>query len=145
MSGRGVYGAAAVAEDAVHAPGNDEPGLLASAEGWWADVRAIAHEQLQLATLEAQRSSRALVWLLVYGILVSVLLLGAWAGTVAALVLWLIAIGVGASAALLLAAAMNLAAAGLLAMAIRRRSRHLGFAATLRSLERRDVAAAAPR
>ena len=145
MSGSGAHGAAGVRDGAGHAPDNGEPGVLASVEGWWADVRGIAHEHLQLATLEARLAGRALVWLLVYGILVSVLLLGAWAGPVAALVLWLVASGVGASAALLLAAAMNLLAAGLLALAIRRRSRHLGFAATRRSLEPRDVAAAASR
>jgi uncharacterized membrane protein YqjE len=142
MSVNGVHQAAAVGDGAAHAPGHDEAGLLASAEGWWADVRGIAHEHLQLVALEAQRASRGLVWLLVHGILVSVLLLGAWAGTLAALVLWLIASGVGASAALLLAASMNLVAAGLLAQAMRRSSRRLGFAATLRSLQRRDVAAA---
>jgi hypothetical protein len=44
----------------------------------------------------------------------------------------------------LIAALLNLAAAGLCVLAIRRHSRHLGFPATLRSLERdRAVAAAA--
>lgn len=102
----------------------------------WDDVRAIAHGHLQLAALEARRAGHSLVWMLVYGILVGVLTLGAWAGTLAALVLWLIAAGLSASGALLLAAALNIVAAGLLLLAIRRRSRHLGFPATMRSLER---------
>jgi len=129
-----------------HAPGDNGPGLLASAEVLWDDVRVIAHEHLRLVALEARRAGRSLAWLLIYGILAGGLSLGAWAGALAALVLWLIGAGLPASGALLIAALLNLAAAALCVLAIRRRSRHLGFPATLRSLERdRAVAAAAQR
>lgn len=127
-----------------HARDGDEPGLLASAEVLWDDVRVIAHEHLRLVALEARRAGRSLAWLLIYGILAGGLMLGAWAGALAALVVWLIGAGLPASGALLIAALLNIGAAGLCVLAIRRRSRHLGFPATLRSLERdRAVAAAA--
>lgn len=144
MSSNGAHTSGATDNGAAHAPGDDEPGLLASVEGMWDDVRAVAHGHLRLAALEARRAGNSLVWMLVYGILVGVLTLGAWVGALAALVLWLIAVGLTASGALLLAALLNILAAGVLLLAIRRRSRHLGFPATRRSLERgRDVAAPA--
>ena len=129
-----------------HVPDDNGPGLLASAGVLWDDVRVIVHEHLRLVALEASRAGRSLAWLLIYGILAGGLSLGAWAGALAALVVWLIGAGLPASVALLIAALLNIAAAGLCVLAIRRRSRHLGFPATLRSLERdRTVAAAAPR
>lgn len=135
MSVNDIREPAAAGNGAAHASHSDEPGLLASVEVLWQDVRGIAHEHLQLAALETQRAGRSLVWLLVYGILACVLMLGAWVGALAALVLWLISIGLAASAALLLAAVLNVIAAGLFVLAIRRRSRDLGFPATLASLQ----------
>lgn len=124
------------------APGDTAPGLLASAEVLWDDVRVIAHEHLRLVALEARRAGRSLALLLVYGILAGGLILGAWAGALAALVVWLIGAGLPASGALLIAALLNLAVAGLCVLAIRRHSRHLGFPATVRSLQRNRAVAA---
>jgi uncharacterized membrane protein YqjE len=129
-----------------HARDDDGPGLLASAELLWDDVRVIAHEHLRLVALEARRAGRSLAWLLIYAILAGGLSLGAWAGALAALVVWLIGAGLPASGALLIAALLNIGAAGLCVLAIRRHSRHLGFPATVRSLQPdRAVAAAARR
>jgi len=135
MSSHRVHEAGDGGNGAAHPPDNEEPGLLVSAGVLWGAVRSIAYDHLRLAALEAQRAGQSLAWLLIYGVLIGVLMLSAWACAIAALMLWLTASGLPASAALLLAALLNSIAAGGFALAIRRRSRDLGFPATLRSLE----------
>ena len=121
------------AEPPVSAPGA-ELGLIATAEALWADLRGMLHDRLQLAALETQRAAESLVAILAYGIVVGVLAAGAWLSLAGAMVLWLIDQGMPASAALLLAALHNLIGVFGFALAIRRKSRHLRFPATLRSL-----------
>jgi len=120
-----------------------DAGLIDNGRALWNDLRGLAHDQLRLAALEAQRAGESLVAIVAYGIVVGVLLAGAWLGAAIAFVLWLVGLGVGASAALLVAVLINLAGAVAFAVAIRRRSRYLRFPATVRSLAPVDEAAAA--
>jgi hypothetical protein len=73
--------------------------------------------------------------MIVAGIMVGVLLINAWLGLLTAAVLRLVAHGMVASSAILLAVAFNLLLTLLLFGVIRRKSRHLQFPATLRSLQ----------
>lgn len=117
------------------------PGLSESALALWDDLRGLAHEQLQLAALEARRAGESLVSMVAFAIVAGVLAASAWVGTTGALVLWLIESGVAASAALLLAAVLNVLGAFGFAVAIRRKSHYLRFPATVRSLGRDGEAA----
>lgn len=111
------------------------PNLIASLEGLWSDLRVSAHDQLQLAALEAQRGVLSLVWMAVYGTVVGMLVAAAWLVVAGAVVLWLIDSGLGASTALMLGAALNLLGAIAFALLMRRKSEVLLFPATLRSFE----------
>lgn len=111
------------------------PKLIESLGALWADLRVSAHDQLQLAALEAQRAVLSLVWMAVYGTVVGMLVAAAWLVVAGALVLWLIDIGLGTSTALLLGAALNLVGAIAFALLMRRKSEVLLFPATLRSFD----------
>jgi uncharacterized membrane protein YqjE len=110
-------------------------GVLEDAQSLWHELRGLAHNRFRLAALETQRAGKSLVAMVVAGVMVAILLSGAWLGLVAAAVLWLVEQGVAASSALLLAVAFNLLAALILCGVIRRKSRYLQFPATLRSLQ----------
>jgi len=74
--------------------------------------------------------------MIVAGVMVGVLLIGAWLGLMAAAVLELVEHDVVAtSSAILLAVAFNLMLTRLLFGVIRRKSRYLQFPATLRSFQ----------
>jgi uncharacterized membrane protein YqjE len=109
--------------------------LIESLGALWADLRVSAHDQLQLAALEAQRAVLSLVWMAVYGTVVGMLVAAAWLVVAGAVVLWLIDIGLGTSTALLLGAALNLLGAIAFALLMRRKSEVLLFPATLRSFD----------
>lgn len=113
---------------------SDEPALLQEAQRLWHELRAMAHEQLTLAALELRLAGESAVRMLVSGVLIAVLLVSAWIGLLAAGILWLVSLGVAAAAAILAGVALNLVLAALLYASIRRRSRHLQFPSTLRSL-----------
>ena len=57
-----------------------DPGLLASAEALWQDLRALGHDYLRLVALEAQRAGESLVSIVVFGIVVGLLVVSAWLG-----------------------------------------------------------------
>jgi hypothetical protein len=115
------------------APPGDS-GLLVDAKSLWHELRGLAHDQLTLAALETRLAGKSLVTMIAAGVMVAALLVSAWLGLMGAVVLWLISIGVIASIAMLLAVAANVVFALVLYDVIRRRSRHLQFPATLRSL-----------
>ena len=110
-------------------------GLLEDAQSLWHELRGLAHDRFRLAALETQRAGESLVAMIVAGVMVAVLLSGAWLGLMAAAVLGLVANGVVASSAILLAVAFNWLLALILCGVIRRKSRYLQFPATLRSLQ----------
>ena len=110
-------------------------GVLEDARSLWHELRELTHERFRLAALETQRAGQSLVAMIVAGVMVAVLLSGAWLGLMAAAVLGLIENGVAASSAILLAVAVNLLLALILWCLMRRKSRYLQFPATLRSLQ----------
>ncbi|MDD5323115.1 MAG: phage holin family protein [Methylococcales bacterium] len=112
-------------------------GVLEDAQSLWLELRGLTHDRFRLAALETQRAGKSLVAMIVAGLMVAVLLSGAWLGLMAAAVLWLVDNGVVASSAILLAVAFNLLLALILCRVIRRKSRYLQFPATLRSLQPR--------
>ena len=110
-------------------------GVSEDARSLWHELRGLAHDRFRLAALETRRAGESLVAMVAAGVMVGVLLSGAWLGLVAAAVLGLVRLGVAASSALLLAVAFNLAVAFILCGVIRHLSRHLQFPATQRSLQ----------
>ncbi|WP_262967001.1 phage holin family protein [Methylobacter psychrophilus] len=118
--------------------------MLEDAQSLWCELRGLTHDRFRLATLETHRAGKSLVDMIVAGVMVGVLLIGAWLGLMAAAVLKLVEHGiVAASSAILLAVASNLLIALIFFGVIRRKSRYLQFPATLRSFqtpstERRD-------
>ena len=99
------------------------------------ELRGLFHDQVGLAALETRQAGESLVWMITLGVMAGGLLLSAWLGLLAVIVLALVERGVmGAGAALLVAVGANLLLAVLLGWAIRRRLPHLQFPATVRSL-----------
>ena len=115
-------------------PGSDS-GMLEDAQSLWHELRGLTHDRFRLAALETQRAGKRLMDMIVAGIMVAVLLISAWLGLLTAAVLRLVAHDMVARCAILLAAAFNLLLTLLLFGVIRRKSRHLQFPATLRSLQ----------
>jgi hypothetical protein len=122
-----------------HAGTSDDPDsrsrVLEEVQSLWDELRALAHDRFRLAALETQQAGKSLVGMIVAGIMLAVMLSGAWLGLVAAAVMALVRTGLAWSEALLLAVAMNLLFALILWGMIRRKSRYLQFPATLRSFQ----------
>jgi uncharacterized membrane protein YqjE len=112
-----------------------DSGVLEDTRLLWHELRGLSHDRFRLAALETQRAGESLVAMIVAGMMVAVLLSGAWLGLMAAAVLGLVDNGVAAISAILLAVAFNLLLALILCRVIRRKSRYLQFPATLRSLQ----------
>lgn len=112
-----------------------DAGVLGQVQSLWKELRALTGDRFRLAALETQRAGKSLVAMIVAGMMLAILLGGAWLGLMAAAVMALVGHGVAATDALLLAVASNLLCALILWGVIRRKSRYLGFPATLRSLQ----------
>ena len=110
-------------------------GVLADAQSLWTELCGLSLDRLQLAALETRRAGDSLVTMIISGVMIAGLLTSAWLGLLAAAVVVLIDTGLAASSAILLATAFNLFLALILLGLIRRKSRHLQFPATLRSLQ----------
>jgi uncharacterized membrane protein YqjE len=108
---------------------------LEDAQSLWHEWRGLAHGRLRLAALETRRAGESLVAMVAAGVMLAILLGGAWLGLLAAAALWLVGHGASAAGAVLLAVAVNGLAALCLCALIRHKSRHLKFPATLRSLQ----------
>lgn len=113
----------------------NDAGLIETAQALWQDVRDSLHDYVQLALLEAQRTGKSLVSIVVYGIAAAILAFSAWLGLLAAGMLWLIALGLVPSVAALVVVGINLVGVGVLVMLIMRATHFLGFPATVRSLK----------
>ena len=118
-------------------PISDSTTVLEDAHSLWNELLGLIYDRFRLAALEAQRAGESLVAMIVAGLMVAVLLSGAWLGLMAVAVLEMIGSGIVASSAILLAVAFNLLLALLLCRVIRRKSHYLHFPATLRSLQPR--------
>lgn len=132
-----------IGQTATHGDSRKSSGVLEDAQSLWKELRELSHDRFRLAALETQRAGDSLVAMIMAGVMVAVLLIGAWLGLLAAAVLWLVEHGVVASSAILLAVVSNLLLSLILCGVIRRKSRYLQFPATLRNLrarppERRD-------
>ena len=115
-------------------PGH-RPGVLQDVRSLARELRGLFHDQVGLAALETRQAGESLVWMVTLGVVVGGLLLSAWLGLLAVIVLALIERGVTSpGVGILLTVGANLLLAVLLGWAIRRRLPHLQFPATVRSL-----------
>jgi hypothetical protein len=113
---------------------NDDLTMQSALGSLWEDLCGLVHDHIQLAALETRRAGEGLVLMIGAGLMVAVLLNGAWLGIMAGLVLGLTEHGIDTSSAILLAAAGNLLGALLGCGFIRHKSRTLLFSATLQSI-----------
>jgi uncharacterized membrane protein YqjE len=110
------------------------PGIIEHAQILWNDFRQLTHDHLQLLSLEIQKAGENLVAMLVYGIVLSVLIICAWLGVLATMVMWLIEQDLAISAALLLTTLFNLMGVCIVMIVIRHKSRALRLPATISHL-----------
>ncbi|MDO8940312.1 MAG: phage holin family protein [Methylicorpusculum sp.] len=100
------------------------------------ELGGLIHDRFRLAALELQWARKSFVDRVVAGVMVGVLLMGAWLGLMAAAVLEFVKHEVLAtSSALLLAVTSNLLLVLILGSVIRRKRRYLHFPATLHSFQ----------
>lgn len=115
-------------------PQTGAKGLLGELSGVAASAQGLLSDILDLFTLEARRAGLALALMLACGAIGAILVVAAWLGLVAALVLWAAALGISWQAAVAATAFANLAVAGALFWLCARVSRGLLFSATRRQL-----------
>jgi uncharacterized membrane protein YqjE len=104
----------------------------------WSSMKGLVQDHALLAVLELQRAGISLVKMLAAGIVITILIVSAWMGLVAAAVVWAVGAGASWGVALLVAAIVNIAIAAGIAFWAKSQVPDLLFAATLRQL-RRDV------
>lgn len=107
----------------------------------WNNVRGLVQDHALLAVLELQRAGVSLVKILAAGIIISMLVVSAWMGLVAAAVVWAVDAGAPLGLAMLIAAIVNIALAVGLGLWAKSQVPDVLFAATLRQLRKdKDVA-----
>ncbi len=111
-----------------------QPGIVDRLLKTARDARLLAYDHLELAALEVQHAADNLVRILCGGVVISVLLVTAWIGLVAASAIWAMHEGLSLPAAMILAALSNIALATVLGLWIRSRMLGLMFTATIRQL-----------
>jgi hypothetical protein len=99
------------------------------------ELRALAHDQLQLAALELRLAAHSLMTMISAAVFIGALLVVAWLGLMGAAGLGLSGMGLEPALVLLVLAALTLVLAGLLRVLVRHRSRDLGLPASLRALK----------
>jgi uncharacterized membrane protein YqjE len=104
----------------------------------WMHVKALMQDHALLAVLEVQRAGISLVKMVAAGIIISILVVSAWMGIVAAGVVWAVGEGAHWGLAILIAALLNIVIAVALGFWAKKQIPDLLFAATLRQL-RQDV------
>ena len=110
-------------------------GVLDSAQALWRDVTAHLKDHIELALLETQRAGKSAVNMLIYAIAAALLLVTAWLGVLAALVVGLAASGLHPGWGILIVVGLNLGGVFALYLMIRSNSENLRFPATVRSLK----------
>ena len=125
----------------TEAPVSAMDALSRQARQLWTHTRGLVHDHEQLALLEVQRASLGLVKIIGAAVVISVLVVSAWMGLVAAGVVWAVGEGASWGVAIAIAAVLNLVAAAALAMWIKAQVPELLFAATLRQLRGEPPAA----
>ena len=117
-------------------PPDSSTGVLGEARLLIAEFRGLAHDHLQLASLEARQAGLSLAKMIGLGLLAIIFLLSAWLGLMGAATWYVVEQGLlPGSLTLALVAGLNLVLALLLGFFIYRQSNHLKFAATVRSLK----------
>ena len=114
-------------------------GIVAELSGAFAGARGLLSNLLDLFGLEARRAGLMLVLMLACGVIGAVLIIAAWLGLLAALVLWGVSLGITWQAALGVVAFANVVSAGALFWLCARASRDLTFPATRRELRPRRL------
>jgi hypothetical protein len=104
-----------------------------------ASARAVFSSFFDLLAIEARRAGLALVWMVVWGLVAAICVVGAWVGAMAALAMWAVSLGFPPIAAVVAVSVINLAAGIALFYLCIRMSRALLFSAT-----RRQVAGECP-
>ena len=102
----------------------------------WTNVKGLVQDHALLAVLELQRAGISFVKMVAAGIIISILVISAWMGLVAAAVVWAVGAGANWSVALIVAAIINIAVAFALALWAKKQIPDLLFAATLRQLKK---------
>jgi len=102
------------------------------------EAKHLVVDYAELTVLDARRAALKLAWLLGSVLVVAVLVVTAWMGGVAALIVWAFQEGVSWGLAVGLAALLNIVAAGALAWWMRHLLQELPFTALLRQLKGED-------
>jgi uncharacterized membrane protein YqjE len=119
----------------VHGTGAGVGDLLGHMFG---EAKCLVTDYAELAVLDARRAAVTLAWLLGAVLVVAVLLVTAWMGFVAALIVWMFAEGVSWPLAIAIAALVNILAAAAVGWYMRRLLKDLPFKALLRQLRGED-------
>ncbi len=114
-------------------------GVLDELSSALASARAALSNFLDLVSLEARRAGLTLMWLVVWGFVAAICIVGAWMGLMAAVAMWAVSLGFPPIAAVIAVALINLVAAAVLIYVCIGMSRDLLFSAT-----RRQVAGLSP-
>jgi uncharacterized membrane protein YqjE len=102
----------------------------------WANVKALLQDHALLAVLEVQRAGVSLIKIIIAGIVISILVVSAWMGLVAAAIGAAVGAGANWALAVLIAALVNIALAVGLAFWAKKQVPDLLFSATLRQLRK---------
>ncbi len=102
------------------------------------ETRHLVADYAELAVLDARRAALLLAWLLGSVLVVAVLVVSAWMGGLAALIVWAFERGVSWPVAIGVAAVANLAVASGLLWWMRSTLKELPFTALLRQLKGED-------
>jgi uncharacterized membrane protein YqjE len=102
------------------------------------EAKHLVADYAELTVLDARRAALSLAWLLGSVLVVAVLVVTAWMGGMAALIVWAFQEGVSWALAIGLAALLNIVAAAALAWWMRQLLRELPFTALLRQLKGED-------
>lgn len=122
-------------QSSLHTDPQIGSGVLDDIQSLLHEMRELSHDHFRLAALETQRAGQSFVTMLVAGVMVALLLNGAWLGLLTAGALWLVENGIKVSSAILLTVVFNLLLLLICFGVIRRQSHYLHFPALLRSLK----------
>jgi len=112
------------------------PGLLHSVKLLGNEVRGVVHDHLYLAALETRQAGEGLVRIVAMGLIAALLLFSAWLVLIGAIVMMLVQRSLlTSSSALILVFLIHSLLVVFIAAAIRKRSKHQLFPATIRSSE----------
>ena len=101
---------------------------------FFSEIRSLVADYAHLAVLDARRATLNLAWLLGTVLVVAVLVVSAWMGLLAALIIWASSAGVSWAVAIAVAALVNIGAAAALVWWGRHLVAELPFTALLRQL-----------